>query len=164
MSEEEEEVQEAAPVKREVLSWKERALKLYESRQIAREQQAKVNFGKVLDQFREGLAQLLGKEYEVTDLREELDGVVFVGVSGSGPGASIEVHVEYKCPDCGAALTQLVRGIADIGGILSGAGEPHEDCPAKRKAGSAVKELTAGEKLIEAFREFLASELEEVED
>jgi hypothetical protein len=117
---------------------------------------------KLLDQFREGIAQLVGKEYEVTDLRAEIEGVTFVGLGSATPGASLEICVEFECKACGGLQQQHVRSLADIGAILSGAGEPHENCPARARADSGSVELSPGDKLIEAFRNFLASELEQV--
>lgn len=168
MSEEVEEEEVEAPVAahapREVLTWKTKAVRLYESRQVAREQGHKLMLDKQLFQFKEGLSQLLGKEYEVDALRAEIDGVTFVGYNPGTQGSTIEVNVEFRCKACGGVQQQHVRGLADIGAILAGAAEPHENCPAVKKAASDIVELTPAEKLIEAFRNFLASELEEVDE
>jgi len=165
MSEEEEEtveVQEAPVAPRERLNWKAKAQRVYESRQVAREQTLKMMKAKAIDQFRESLTQLLGQEYEVEDLRTEIEGVTFIAINAMVPGAQIEIHAEFICKACGGVQHQNVRGLADIGAILAGAGEPHEDCPAIASK-DKVAELTPAENLIEALRNFMASELEQVD-
>jgi hypothetical protein len=164
MSEEEAEGQEvqeeAPPVRREVLSWKQKAIRTYEHRQVAREQQMAMMRSKNLDQFRDALGQLLGKEYEVTDTRVEIDGVTFVGHPGVGQGGC-EIDVATVCPDCQGEQLQHIRTIGDIGAILCGAGEPHEDCPAKPHENVSTTELTPDQKFLEAFKTYLGSLFEE---
>ena len=163
MSEEEETDSHEAPVAvapRERLNWKQKAQRLYEGREVAREQTRKMMMEKQVDQFRESLNQLLGAEYEPEELSMVIDDVKFVAVPGVGPGSSLEIHVEFRCRACGGVQHQHVRGLADIAAILNGHSEPHDGCP---KNPRAVVELNAAEKLIEALREFMASELEQVE-
>ncbi|HEY3328409.1 MAG TPA: hypothetical protein VGK19_00165 [Capsulimonadaceae bacterium] len=166
MSEEAEEVQEGQeappPVRREVLTWKQKAIRTYEHRQVAREQQAAMMRGKNIDQFRDALGQLLGKEYEVTDFRAEIEGVVFIGhPAQAGQSTSCEIEIEFTCPVCNGPQTQTVKSLGDIGAILCGAAEEHEDCPAKPKAKEVEAELTPEQKLIESLKVFLADLFEE---
>ena len=163
VAEDVQEVEEAAPpVRREVLTWKQKSIRMYEHRQVAREQQAAMMRSKSIDSFRDSLGQLLGKEYEVQDMRAEIDGVMFVGNPGGvGQSTGCEILVEFTCPACKNPMTQTVRSLGDIGAILSGAGEEHEDCPAKPKADTSAVELTADQKLIEALKSFLATMFEE---
>jgi hypothetical protein len=164
MSEEETEVLEApvpaAPHER--MPWKQKAQQLYESRQVMREQTQKMMLDKRIDQFRDGLNRLLNKDYEVSDLRVELEGVTFLAIGATTPGVPLEIHVEFPCKACGGLQHQYVRGLADIGAIMAGAGDPHENCPALARSDADV-ELTPAEKLIEAIRDFMASELEQVD-
>jgi len=142
-------------VRREVLTWKQKAIRMYEHRQVAREQQAAMMRGKNLDQFRDALGQLLGKEYEVDDFRAEIDGCVFIGYPAQGQGTQCEIDMEFKCPACGNPQLQRLKSLGDIGAILNGASEEHENCPAKPKEVAVEQELTSDQKLIAALKAYL---------
>ena len=134
------------------LHWKERATNVYASRNAARERQLADLKKKQVDQFRELLSNLLNEEIEPDDVRMNLDGVQFAAKFQMGQPTELEV--EYPCPVCRKTVSHRVRGLADVGGILSGQGEPHPECHPDHQ-NAEDDEDTPEIRLLDALAEFI---------
>jgi len=132
--------------------WKARATSLYSSRNAAREGQLAMLKAKQVEQFRELLSNLLNIEVEPDDIRMNLDGVQFAG--RFQPGHPAELDVEYPCPVCNKTTAHRVRGLADIGAIIAGKGEPHAECHPDHVVADD-NEDTPETRLLDALAEFI---------